>query len=239
LMTATHFDHGSVCWIDIGVPSPARAAEFYGSLFGWAYTRPDESSYQVAQLRGHQVSGLGPAEDAGLPYWTVVIGVGDIEAAVEAFTTAGATTIEKPSAVSALGRAAIVKDPWGAPVSLWQPGTRTGMQVSREHASFAAVELYTTHTEDTAAFYTEVLGWRHDDRQLTNNGVPVAVLTDAPSPEPTRTGSYWLVHFATDDLANTTDRAIKLGAQHVQTASHSGIMLRDPDGAVFGLTEIK
>lgn len=235
-MTAALFDNGSVCWIDIGVPDPVSAAAFYGSLFGWTYTLPDAGGYQVAQLRGNPVSGLGPAEDPGLPYWTVVLGVDDIEAAFAAFTVAGAATIQEPSAASSLGRAAIVADPWGAPVSLWQPGTRGGMQVSRENASFATVELYTIQPQDSAAFYAEVLGWRCEDRQLTNNGAPVAVLTEAASPEPTRPGSSWLVHFGTDDLATSTARAIKLGGQHVQTVSQAGAVLRDPHGAVFGLT---
>src|SRR2546423_7902378 len=114
---------GTVCWIDIGVPDRDRAAAFYGALFGWAYTDPAPDGYQVALLDGRAVSGLGPAEDPGPPYWTVVVSVEDIDASVKTFTAAGARILVPPVAAGGPGRAPVVVDPAGPPVPLWAPRT--------------------------------------------------------------------------------------------------------------------
>src|SRR3954452_3297350 len=119
---------GTVCWVDIGAPDPAAAAAFYAELFGWTYTDSGADGYRVATLGGRAVSGLGPAEDPGPPYWTVVVGVEDIDDSVTTCAAAGARIVVPPAAAGELGLAAVVVDPVGAPLSLWQPGTHAGMQ---------------------------------------------------------------------------------------------------------------
>jgi uncharacterized protein len=209
----------TVCWVDIGVRDRGAAAAFYRELFGWVYTDPAPDGYRVAMLDGRAVSGLGPAEDPGPPYWTVVVGVEDIDAAVGSFTAAGATIRVPPVTAGELGRSAVVVDPVGAPISLWQPGTQTGMQVAGEQGTFAAIELLTDRPDEASDFYRRVLGWQTGGGKLTDDGRP----------------SLWLVNFACGDVDATVATALRLGATRAPVTSDTATVLRDPAGALFGL----
>ena len=226
---------GTVCWIDIGVPDRDTAAAFYGALFGWAYTDPAPDGYQVALLDGRAVSGLGPAEDPGPPYWTVVVSVEDIDASVRTFTAAGARIVVPPVAAGELGRAAVVVDPVGAPVSLWQPGTQTGMQAAREHGTFAGIELLTGRPDEASDFYRRVWGWHSGGRELTHDGQQRIDITSPGPPPPTGQPSLWLVNFASSDIDTTVKTALRLGATPAEVDSGAAAVLRDPAGALFGL----
>jgi predicted enzyme related to lactoylglutathione lyase len=190
---------GSVCWIDIGCEDPAATARFYAAIFGWTYTEPDPSGYRVAMLDGRAVSGLGPAEDPGPPYWTVVVGVDDIYASVETAVTNGARIVVPPATAGHFGKGAVGLDRVGAPLSWWQPGTQTGMQVAGEHGTYAGIDLLTGLPEAAHAFYRNVFGWKPDGEHLAHDGTPVATVITATPPRPTHQPSLWLVTFAADD----------------------------------------
>jgi predicted enzyme related to lactoylglutathione lyase len=226
---------GTVCWIDIGAPDPGAAAAFYGELFGWTYTASGADDYRVALLDGRAVSGLGPAEDPGPPYWTAVLSVEDVAATTEAFTAAGARVVVPPAPVGELGHAAVVVDPVGAPVSLWQPGTQTGMQAVGEHGTFASIELLTGRPDEASGFYSRVLGWHLDGAEFPPDGQPGTGVTATPPPIPTHQPSLWLVNFASSDVDATVNSALRLGATHAERDCGAAVVLRDPAGALFGL----
>ena len=229
---------GTVCWIDIGAPDPDAAAAFYTELFGWTYTDSGADGYQVAMLGGRAVSGLGPAEDPGPPYWTVVLSVADVDAAAEVFTAAGARIAVPPAPFAELGRGAVIVDAVGAPVSLWQPGTQTGMRVIGEHGTFASIELLTEQPDEASDFYRRALGWHLNDLHPTGNGQPAAGVTGTRPPDPTPQPSLWLVNFGSRDVAATVTSALRLGATTVGLDGGATAVLRDPAGALFGLVAV-
>ncbi|WIM92970.1 VOC family protein [Actinoplanes oblitus] len=222
---------GTVCWIDIGAPDPDATAAFYGELFGWTYTASGADGYRAALLDGRAVSGLGPAEDPGPPYWTAVLSVEDIDAAAAAFAAAGARIVVPPAPVAELGHAAVVVDPVGAPVSLWQPGTQTGMQAVGEHGAFASIELLTGRPDEASDFYRRVLGWHLDGTERR----PETGVRGTPPPSPTPQPSLWLVNFTSDDVDATVTSALRLGATHAGLDCGATVLLRDPAGALFGI----
>src|SRR3954468_3134579 len=122
----------AVCWIDIGCDAPGDVADFYRALFGWTWTAPDPTGYRLALLGGRPAAGLGPAEDPGPPYWTVVVGADDIARSVGRAAAAGARVVVQPAPVGTRGWSAVTTDPVGAPLSWWQPGTETGLGVAGE-----------------------------------------------------------------------------------------------------------
>ncbi len=223
-----------VCWIDLGSPDPTRAAGFYAELFGWTYGDPDPAGYQVARLAGRDVSGLGPAEDPGPPYWTVVLAVEDIDAAARTARAAGARIVVPPAPAGDLGHAAVAIDPVGAPISLWQPGTHAGMQVRGEPGTFTAIELFTSRPEEAIAFYTNVFG--QADR--SPSGLRAHFLRAAP-PASTPQPSLWVAHVAVDDVPAAARTATRLGAVPEPPPHSTATVLRDPDGALFGLVGIE
>ncbi|QVI24155.1 MFS transporter [Nocardia tengchongensis] len=66
------------------------------ALFGWTVAPPDPNGYRLCTLRGQLVAALGPAEDAGAPYWTIDITVSDIQATATHFRNLGAQIIGHP-----------------------------------------------------------------------------------------------------------------------------------------------
>ena len=143
----------NICWVDIGCHDPDAAAAFYGALFGWIYTEPDEDGYRIAHRDGRQVSGLGRAEDPGPPYWTVVLGVDDIHASAREFAAKGARFVVPPAQVGDRGHTAVAVDPVGARISLWQAGTLAGTRVT----DFADITLSTDRPAEARAFYGDGL----------------------------------------------------------------------------------
>jgi len=237
-MNITRHPENSVSWIDLGTPDMETTTAFYTALFGWVVAPPDPNGYRLCTLRGQLVAALGPAEDAGAPYWTINITVSDIQATATRFTNLGAQIIVAPTAVGTLGHSAVALDPVGAPLSLWQPGTHAGMQLNHEPGTFAGISLLTDHPEHAAAFYRPALRWNstpeHTEFRLPDNSIAAT----SPTPgKPTAQRSLWLVGFASNGPDVDAKRARQLGATEVRQDSSGGVVLRDPTGALFGLTQ--
>ena len=79
---------GVPCWVDVMVPDPAAAREFYGGVFGWEFAVSDGDGYAVARLGGRDVAGVGALE---LPSWNTYVLVDRVEEALERATAAGGT----------------------------------------------------------------------------------------------------------------------------------------------------
>ncbi|MER6316737.1 VOC family protein [Streptomyces sp. NPDC001581] len=236
-MNITRHPENSVTWVDLGTPDTETTTAFYTALFGWTVAPSDPNGYRLCTLRGQLVAALGPAEDAGAPYWTINVTVADIQAAVTRFTNLGAQIIVAPTEVGTLGHAAVAIDPVGAPLSLWQPGTHTGMQLTREPGTFAGISLLTDHPEQAAAFYRPALHWKsnpeHTEFRLPDNSIAA---TSPPPGKPTAQRSLWLVSFASNRPDADAKQARQLGATEVRQDSNGDVVLRDPTGALFGLT---
>jgi uncharacterized protein len=235
-MNAGQFAEGSVCWIDLGTPDTDTAQAFYSGLFGWAAAPPDASGYRLCTLGGQLVAALGPAEDPGLPYWTISVTVADIRAAATRFADAGAEVLIPPAAAGPHGHYAVARDPVGAPISLWQPGTHAGMQRAHEPGTYAGVSLLTDQPDRAASFYKTALGWNTSDRKaaLRLPGNATAPIRPAPG-APAAQQSLWLVMFASAGIDADTTRACRLGATQISYDPTGITTLRDPAGALFGL----
>ncbi len=207
-------------WMDLGTRNMEASKRFYSELFGWTTFQepdPDFGGYTVYQLDGKAVGGVmdlgdNPAPNAWLPY----IGVSDVRATVEAVKAAGGDVLVEPMDVKTAGSMAVVKDPVGAAIGLWQPGDNPGWGVYRETRAVCWNELHTDETEAAKRFYSEVFGW-----QATAQPMPVgeyttfgrdggddfaglAGLMGAPAP-------HWLTYIAVDDCDATVAKAKELG----------------------------
>ena len=61
-MLSTNFVDGAPVWLDLGAPDVARAAEFYGSVFGWKFESagPEAGGYGMFTQGGKVVAAVGP-----------------------------------------------------------------------------------------------------------------------------------------------------------------------------------
>src|ERR1043166_4344402 len=58
------------------------------------------------------------------------------------------------------GRMAVLRDPTGAVISLWQPNKHQGVGILSEVGAFSWSELMTNDTAAATKFYTALFGWK-------------------------------------------------------------------------------
>lgn len=159
---------GVPCWVDTAQPDPEAAAAFYGGLFGWEFEdrMPADAPghYFVAQLRGRDVAAVG-SQQAGAspaPVWNTYVWVDSADEAVAKVKEAGGGVLTEPFDVPGAGRMAVVSDPSGAVLCLWQAKGHNGAQLVNEPGTWVVSELNTRDLEGAKAFYGAVFGWEID-----------------------------------------------------------------------------
>lgn len=111
---------GAFSWCELTTPEPGRAAEFYGSLFGWTVQANDMGGmgvYHVASVGERQIAGIAappPNAPPMPPAWGVYVTVADCDATVAKAQSLGATLCAGPFDVPTVGRMAVLQDPQGA-----------------------------------------------------------------------------------------------------------------------------
>jgi predicted enzyme related to lactoylglutathione lyase len=111
-------------YVELKTADLGRAKDFYGSLFGWQINDVHESPRQpYAMIRVGDGTGGGmmhqPAAD-GPSQWTPYVAVADIRAATEQARALGADVLTEPTEMKHAGWLAIIRDPAGAVLGLWQ-----------------------------------------------------------------------------------------------------------------------
>jgi uncharacterized protein len=107
---------GAWAWDDLQTPDPDAAAPFYEGMFGWSIAEVPGAggAYHSISHEGRGIAGLMRAtRGIQQPYWTVYVGVDDVDAALVRSTDAGGRTLVEPTAVPS-GRFAVGTDPQGA-----------------------------------------------------------------------------------------------------------------------------
>lgn len=120
------YPHGVPCWIDSEQPDPDAATAFYGGVFGWEFTER-HPSYRVARLRGHTVAAIGAG--SGPATWNTYIGVDGADATVARVKHAGGRVLSAPSDLGDAARTAVLADPSGGVVRLWEARRLGGAQL--------------------------------------------------------------------------------------------------------------
>lgn len=261
---------GVPCFVDTLTPDIEAAKRFYGAVFGWEFTgpgaMPDDppGEYFVARLRGRDVAAVGtrPADggsDEGRsPGWNTYVAVRSADdAAAQAQALGGAVLVEPFDAPPA-GRMAVIADPSGATLSVWEAGVRHGAQCVNEPSAWAMSALNTPDPEGAQEFYGELFGWRAEsfdaglgvDMWLWRlpeyvGGEPqqpvprdvVAVMSRAPEAP-----ANWSVDFWIKDAQSAASAASEFGGRVIsppaEVAGFTQTVLADPDGAVFSVSQI-
>jgi predicted enzyme related to lactoylglutathione lyase len=124
---------GVPCWVDTWQPDLDAAVAFYARLFGWEAeeTRPPEDAgrYAVCRLRGREVAGIGTLAVEGAPpgaAWGHTVQVDDAGEAARHATAAGGSVVTPPLQSFDGGRTAVLADPSGAVLTVWQPAAIAG-----------------------------------------------------------------------------------------------------------------
>jgi len=256
------FQHGVPCWVDTWQDDGEAAGRFYSELFGWEIEGGDVGegrNYRMCNLRGRNAAGIGSPRPAGVPgppAWTTYVWVDDVDRVLSLATDAGGSALLEPFDSLDGGRMAVIEDPQGAVLGIWNPGEHRGAQVVNEFGAWAMSPLQSADPEASKRFYGAVFGWEHEPFGPVTifrlpgfvGGEPVqpvprdvvAVMTEAGPGQP----SGWIVDFWIDDVDATASKAEDLGGTIVVAPTDRpevGIRaasIVDPAGAAFTVTRV-
>ncbi len=110
--------------VELATTDLAVAKTFYGSLFDWTLDDVDMGggmSYTMIRVGEGTGGGMMAHPMAGQPSaWLPYVTVDDIGAATEKARSLGASVIREETEVMGAGWFAIIQDPTGAVLGLWQ-----------------------------------------------------------------------------------------------------------------------
>ena len=246
---------GSFCWLELATSNRSAAAKFYSNLFGW--TAEDlpmgpEMTYTMLRLGGSDVGGayqlMKEQVDAHVPpHWMLYIKVESADASAAKAVKLGAKQIVEPSDIPNVGRFAVLQDPTGAAISVFQPGKHRGLTTFQQIGALCWADLNCTDPAKAAAFYGEWLGWKFDTgkdgyRHIINGTNNEDMIGGIPPQmhAPPGTPSHWMSYFAVADCKAAAAKAAELGASTLMPANlipevGTIAVLADPQGAVFAL----
>ncbi|MEQ1788466.1 MAG: VOC family protein [Acidimicrobiales bacterium] len=241
---------GAPCWVDLMSSDTARSTAFYSELFGWTADEPNPEfgGYTTFRKDGEQVAGLMAAAEEGMPdVWSVYLAVADAAATVAAASAHGAQVYVDAMAVGDLGTMAVVADPGGAAIGMWQPGEHKGGLVAEAGAP-CHFELHTRDYDASVAFYEAVFGWATtpvgdgDDFRYAvldvGDGENAGIM-DAGAFLPDGVPAHWSIYFAVDDVEKALATIGALGGATIVPAEASpyGVLATasDATGAMFRL----
>jgi uncharacterized protein len=223
---------GAPCWVDLMTSDTSRSRDFYGELFGWDAEEPNEQfgGYFNYLKGGTPIAGCMSAQTGGgVPdVWSIYLAVEDAQKTVEATVAGGGQVFVDPMAVAELGTMAVVGDPGGATIGVWQPGTHPGFVIVTEAGAPSWFELATRDYKAAIEFYRDVFGWEthtvsdgEDFRYTTLALGPDewgAGILDAAAFLPADVPAHWSVYFGVDDTDAALAKTVQLGGSIVQPA---------------------
>lgn len=238
-------------WFDLGTSEPEASHGFYSKLFGWTadvIPDPQAGGYGFFNLDGKMIGGVGPLQDEQQPScWNTYILVRDAAAVAAEASAAGGTVLAGPMDVMGQGTMAMITDPSGAVIGLWQPAEHQGVQVKNAPGSASWSELHSRDIDGAKPFYKRLFGWETRDAEMGGGMTYTEFKADDTSvaggtplgPGEDNGPSYWLVYFGVEDVDQSTARATELGGTTLVPAMDFPggrfSVVRDPQGAVFGL----
>lgn len=242
---------GAPVWIELSTTDVERAREFYGRLLGWESEEPNAQfgGYFNFTRDGVRIAGGMVAQPGAGPgnVWAVYLASDDARKNVDVAVTHGAEVVAPAMDVMELGTMAVLRDPTGAGVGIWQPGTHPGILTIAEPGAPSWFELHTTGFGAALDFYrdafrleSQVVADSDEFRYsiLSAEGQQVGGVAD-DSAHLSPGSSYWKVYFWTEDADASAARVAELGGRVLRPAEDTPwgrlAEVADPMGTVFNL----
>lgn len=242
---------GTFVWHDLMTRDLGKARKYYKDLLGWKIQEVDmgEAGLYPMILAGDQAQGgmVQLPEGQEIPsHWIAYLYVDDVDAATEQVAELGGQVAQEPMDIPEVGRFAVVVDPQGAFVSLFQGGDpEEELPEKPPEGAFCWDELLTPVPDASAEFYGKLVGWNAEEvdlgelgtyRLLKTGDVERAGMLQMP---PEAEGPpAWLPYVLVDDVDATAEEVRRLGGSVFVAPSHIPEVGRftvtaDPTGAVI------
>lgn len=253
--TRTGYASGLFCWVELATTDPDAAKGFYADLLGWSYEDlPVEGGvYTMATLDGSRVAALmgRPPGDESPPHWNNYIAVANADETAAKAAGAGGSVVMEPFDVMAAGRMAVMQDPTGAFVCIWQPGETAGAEMVNEIGALTWNDLATPDVEAASAFYAGVFGWAAEAMDTGDAPAYLVVSVDGRSnggireqgpEEAEHVPPHWLPYFAVESVDESVAKATAAGGrvllEPMDLPNGARLaQLADPQRAAFAISE--
>ena len=215
---------GAPCWVNLMTSDTERSRAFYFQLFGWIAEPPatEFGGYFNFSKDGIRVAGcMANQPDSERPDgWSVYLATEDARKAAEAAATHGGQILVAAMDVGDLGTMAVVSDPGGAAIGMWQAGLHQGFGLLGEPGTPSWFELHTRSCEAAASFYREVFGCEThvagDTPEfrytiLRDGDSWLAGIMDASAFLPDGAPAHWSVYFGVEDTDTALAKIVDLG----------------------------
>jgi uncharacterized protein len=244
-------------WTDLATSDVQGASKFYSAVFGWKVevsTEPQYGGYATATSGGKDVAGIAPKQMEQQPTaWTVYIGTPNAAETAKKMEAAGGKIIAPAMEIGDQGHMAIVQDPSGAYIGLWQATNMQGSQSTGAN-SMGWAELNARGFDKAEPFYKKVFGWgekktpasaenptEYTEFQL--HGASIAGGMEMNPMVPAQVPSYWMVYFNVDNVDKAFDKVIEHGGKEMMSPMDMPggrfAIVSDPQGASFGLLKME
>jgi len=169
-------DKGNFVWYEHLTTDPKAAVDFYTEVVGWK-TEPfaDGNDYLM------WVGGQGPlggvmqlpeegAEMGAPPHWLAHVQVENVDAAAAQAKKLGGKVHKEPEDIPDVGRFAVIGDPQGAFISIFQPKEAMTLHDPSKPGEFCWNELMTSDFAAAFDFYSQLFGWKVSQVKLGPTG---------------------------------------------------------------------
>jgi predicted enzyme related to lactoylglutathione lyase len=238
----TSYPSGTFSWAELATSDTDAAKSFYTAIFGWEYDDrpvPDGGVYSMARRDGKDVAAVFGADQP--PHWNCYVTVETADAAVARAAELGGTVVAEPFDVLAVGRMAVIADPGGAALCLWEPRDNIGAALVNAPGAMTWNDLVTPDPDGAAAFYGGLFGWTTEEmpgsggyRVIRNGERSNGGILPADSMPPS-----WMPYFGHEDTRRLAQDIEGLGGRlingPVQVPAGEFAVLGDPQGAVFAV----
>jgi predicted enzyme related to lactoylglutathione lyase len=239
------YEPGMFCWIELTTSDAAAAKSFYASVFGWTINDipiPDGSTYTMLQVGGQTVGALYENKESR-PAWNSYVNVASADESAQRAQENGGKVVAPPFDVMDVGRMAVINDPAGASLCLWQPGKTIGATIRGDFNTLCWNELTTPDSEGAREFYKTLFGWNlkvtpeYTEISVGSTGVGGIMQI---TPEMQGMPTAWTPYICVAD-ADATVEKIKSGGGQVFMGPHEIPNVgrfagcADPQGAMFNI----
>ena len=221
--------HGKFVWFEHMSNDIPKARAFYEPLFGWhtEMVPMGDQRYPMIHCESGGIGGFNPAPPGVAAQWVSYLSVPDVDKLHAAALAAGATALMAPTNIGEVGRGSAIKDPTGAPFSLWKSTQGDQPDAAQPQVgAFCWNELWTPDEQAALAFYEKTFGYTHDSMDMgpqgtyymlkSADGVSRAGLMRSVEP---KAPPMWLPYVAVADCDATAAKAGSLGGQVVHAPS--------------------
>ena len=213
---ADNTGRGRFVWHELMTPDTSGAHAFYAKVVGWkTQAFEHDPSYQMFAAGSGPLGG-SVAQASGTPHWLHYVGTPDIEATVQAAKSRGASVTKEVTSIPNGGKYAVLADPQGAAIAVYQSGSDAGKESPPKRGEFSWHELATSDWRAAIDFYSAVFGWEkmaeHDMGPemgkyvlFGSNGVQRGGMFNKPAAMPG--GPGWLGYVRVKDVNDAVKKA--------------------------------